>query len=122
MNPKRFVYLTLVLLLSLALASCERTTIADIIADPGSFKGKEVAIAGEVTNAMGASIGPFSKGAYEIDDGTGKLWVVSGDRGVPSRGAHVGVKGKVSQSVTVMGRNYATVMMESGRRLDKSAR
>jgi hypothetical protein len=119
MNPKRLVYVAALLVMSLGLVSCEKTKIGDIIADPGSFKGKEVAIVGEVTNAMGASIAGFSKGAYEIDDGTGKLWVVSNDRGVPSKGAHVGVKGKVSQSVTVMGRNFATVMMESDRRLDK---
>ena len=75
----------------------------------------------KVTNSMGASIGPISAGAYEIDDGTGKLWVISDKRGAPSKGAHVGVRGHVSQSVTIMGRNLATVVQESGRRAEKSA-
>ncbi len=119
MNPRRFAYLVAMLLLCLGLASCERTKIGDILLDPGSFKDKEVAIAGEVTNSMGATIGTFSKGAYEIDDGTGKLWVVSGNRGVPAKGAHIGVKGRVSQSITVMGRNFATVMTESDRHLER---
>ena len=119
MKRFRMPYLIGLGLLCLTLAGCERTKIGDIISDPGSFKDKEVSVVGEVTNSMGASIGSFSKGAYEIDDGSGKLWVVSDKRGVPSKGAHVGVRGRVSQSVTVMGRNFATVMMESDRHLEK---
>ena len=36
----------------------------------------------------------LGKGAYQVDDGTGKLWVVS-DKGVPRKGARVGVRGKI---------------------------
>ena len=119
MNPKRITYLAALLLMAMGLASCERTKIGDILADPGSFKGKEVSIAGQVTNSMGGSIGPISAGAYEIDDGTGKLWVISKERSAPSKGAHIGVKGHVSQSVTIMGRNFGTVLQESDRRAAK---
>ena len=121
MNLKRITYLVAIVLMALGLASCERTKIGDILADPGSFRGKQVSIVGEVTNSMGGSIGPISAGAYEIDDGSGKLWVISDKRGVPSKGAHVGVRGEVSQSVTIMGRNFATVMRESERRAEKSS-
>jgi len=99
--------------------SCTQTKISDINADPGSFKNKEITVAGEVVQSMGASLGSFSKGVYEISDGTGSLWVYSESRGVPSKGAHVGVKGRVAQSVTVMGHNYATVLQESDRRIEK---
>lgn len=112
---------TAILLLAIGLYSCTSTTIGDIAADPGSFKNKEVLVTGEVTQAVGASIGSFSRGVYEISDGTGNLWVYSENRGVPSKGAHVGVKGRIKQSVTIMGRNYATVLQESDRRLEKTA-
>ena len=117
MNLKRILYVVALVVLSLGLVSCERTKIGDITADPGSFANKEVNIAGTVTNSFGAVIA----GAYEIDDGTGKMWVVSEHRGVPSKGAHVGVKGRIVPTITVMGRNFATAMRESDRKIDKSA-
>jgi hypothetical protein len=113
---------TLIAIVSLGiiLISCSQTRIADITADPGSFKNKEVTVAGEVVQAVGASVGPFSEGVYEISDGTGSLWIYSDKRGVPTKGAHVGVRGRVAESITVMGRNYGTVLRESDRRIVKA--
>src|SRR2546427_10988663 len=119
MSPKRTVSICLILLFGIVLASCERTRIGDITSDPGSFKNKEVAVAGEVVQAMGASIGTFSKGVYEISDGTGTLWVYSESRGVPSKGARIGVKGRVEESVTILGKNYGTLLRESDRHLER---
>jgi hypothetical protein len=113
---------TAVAILAVALCACTPTTIRDITADPGSYKNKEVTVVGEVTQSVGASIGSFNKGVYEISDGTGNLWVYSDSRGIPSKGAHVGVKGRIAQAVTIMGHNYATVLQESDRRLEKPAR
>ena len=110
-----------VVVVALLLCACTPTTIRDITADPGSYKNKEVTVVGEVTQAVGASIGSFNRGVYEISDGTGNLWVYSESRGIPSRGAHVGVKGRIAESVTIMGHNYATVLKESDRRLEKPA-
>ena len=114
--------LVAILLIGMTLSSCNRTMIGDITADPGSFKNKEIMVAGEVVQAVGAEIGSFNRGVYEISDGTGSLWVYSEKRGVPTKGAHVGVKGHVAQSITIMGRNYGTVLQESDRRIEKSAR
>ena len=36
----------------------------------------------------------LGRGAYQVDDGTGKLWVVS-DKGVPRKGSRVGVRGHI---------------------------
>ena len=44
-----------------------RQTSAKINADPDRYRGKEVGIAGRVTDSYGA----LGVGAYEIDDGTG---------------------------------------------------
>ena len=120
MKSKAISYLSALVLFSFLLAGCDRTEIGDITADPGRFRDKEVSIAGEVLNSMGGSVGGFGAGVYEISDGTGKLWVYSQNRGVPTKGAHIGVKGRVTESVTFMGRNYGTVLRENDRRADKS--
>lgn len=112
MTAKRAAYFVIVLAMGLALVACERTKISEINADPGRFMDKEVNVAGQVTQ----SIGFMGKGIYQIDDGTGRLWVLANGRGVPSKGARVGVKGRISPTVTFMGMNYATVMRETDRR------
>jgi hypothetical protein len=112
MTVKKISYFLTLLTLGLLLVACERTKIGDITADPGNFMNKEVNVAGEGTQ----SIGFMGKGIYQVDDGTGRLWVLANGRGVPSKGAMVGVKGRVTPTVTFMGVNYATVMRETDRR------
>src|SRR5437868_5514150 len=102
--------------ISLFLISCQREKISEINADPGRFHGREVNVAGEVTQ----SIGVLGKGVYQVNDGSGSLWVYSETRGVPSKGAKVGVRGVVVPTFTFLGINYATVMRENDRRSSKS--
>ena len=90
-----------------------QTSIKKINADPGHYRGKEVGIVGRVTNSYGS----LGYGAYEIDDGTGRLWVVT-KRGAPSRGVRVGTKGYVQTGLTFGGRSYGTVMEETDRRAE----
>jgi hypothetical protein len=115
MNSKRTLYCLAVALFCLVLTSCDQTRIAAINADPGSYGNKDVMVVGTVTNSMGA----LGKGIYQIDDGTGQLWVYSNSRGVPSKGTRVGVKGRVKPTFTFMGQNFATVMLEADRRAEK---
>jgi hypothetical protein len=94
------------------LTACpSQTTISRINADPGRYRNKEVAIVGNVTDSYGV----LGNGAYEIDDGTGRIWVVT-RRGVPSRGARVGAKGRVYTGFNWGGRNFGTVLEETDRR------
>ena len=88
-----------------------QTTISKINADPARYRDKEVAIVGTVRDSYGV----LGNGAYEIDDGTGRLWVVT-KRGVPSRGARVGAKGRVYTGFNFGGRNFGTVLEETDRR------
>src|SRR5215510_11083327 len=88
-----------------------QTNIAKINANPDRYRGKEVGIAGRVTDSYGA----LGVGAYEIDDGTGRIWVAT-KHGVPSRGSHVGAKGYVHNGFNFAGRSYGTVMEEIDRR------
>jgi len=111
MNAKKLFYFATLLMLGLALAACERVKIGDINADPGRFMDKDVVIAGTVTQSIGA----LGRGVYQIDDGTGRLWVLA-TRNVPSKGAKVGVKGHITQSITFLGTNYATVLQETDRK------
>jgi hypothetical protein len=112
MKTRTLNYVIAVLLLGIFLVSCNQEKISAINADPGSFHNKEIQIAGEVTQSIGA----LGKGVYMINDGTGSLWVYSDKLGVPSRGAKVGVKGTVLPAFTFLGTNYATVVKEVDRR------
>ncbi len=112
MRTRKIFYFCVTLIIGFLLVACERTKISEINADPGRYMNKEVAVAGQVTQSIGA----LGKGIYQVDDGTGKLWVVANVRGVPSKGAKVGIKGHVKPTVTFLGINYATVMEETDRR------
>ena len=111
-QTKRLFHFALLAVLVLGLAACERTEISRIAADPGRYFDKEVNVGGRVTESYGF----LSYGMYQIDDGTGSLWVFADRRGVPSKGALVGVKGRITPTLTLMGRSFATVMRESDRR------
>ena len=104
-----FSFLVAALLLLTACPS--QTNIAKINANPDRYRGKEVGIAGRVTDSYGIP----GAGAYEIDDGTGRIWVAT-KRGVPSRGTRVGAKGYVHNGFTFNGRSYGTVVEETDRR------
>jgi hypothetical protein len=100
------------------MVACERQKISDILADPGRFNGKEIAVAGKVTSL---SVGAVGAGFYQIDDGTGKLIVISETRGAPAQGTTVGVKGRIIPTLTFLGKSYATVLRETDRKLVKSS-
>jgi hypothetical protein len=109
------LFLSLILAATLLLTACpKRETISKINADPGRYRDREVAVAGTVTDSYGL----LNMGIYEIDDGTGKLLVVT-HSGLPSRGAKVGAKGRIYTGVSYSGRNYGTVLEESERRAAK---
>jgi hypothetical protein len=114
-STKRIRILSVVLLVAgvLCLAGCpQRTTIERINRDPGRYAGREVAIAGRVVNSFGA----MGTGVFEVDDGTGRMWVYSQRFGVPGRDARLAVAGHIEQGFSFGGRNFATVLRESSRR------
>lgn len=106
---RRISLLTFPLLLVLFLAACGTTKIADVHRDPGRFAGKEVTISGKVTS----SVGIMKQGAFEVDDGTGKMWVLSDRFGVPAQDASVKVTGTVQTGATVGGQSFGTVLRET---------
>jgi hypothetical protein len=108
--------LSLALLLmaaTLVLAGCPtRTSIEKINRDPGRYAGREVAIGGRVSNSFGL----LGSGVFQVEDGTGQIWVFSQRYGVPSNGAKVGVRGTVSQGFSFGGRSFAVILKETERR------
>ncbi|HXM24229.1 MAG TPA: OB-fold nucleic acid binding domain-containing protein [Terriglobales bacterium] len=105
-----------VLLASLAallLAGCPpHESIAKINQDPARFAGKDISIAGRVTDSFGA----LGAGVFQIDDGTGTMWVFSKRYGVPGNGAKLAVTGRIQQGFAFGGRNFATILRETERR------
>ncbi|MEW5977514.1 MAG: hypothetical protein AB1898_17110 [Acidobacteriota bacterium] len=76
--------------MTLFLLGCEQKSINQILADPQRYANREVGIKGNVVQSYSV----LGRGAYQVDDGTGKLWIVS-EKGVPRKGARVGVQGKI---------------------------
>jgi hypothetical protein len=93
--------------LTLALSGCalgvRNAQVADLKYNPGRYYDKTVAIDGVVTSAWGVPLMPFK--LYKVDDGTGEVTVVAQDGRTPTKGAHVRVKGKVSEVATFGGQS-----------------
>lgn len=113
MRTNHRISLSLLLLIgTLLFTACpQRQSISKIMADPGRYRNKEVSIVGTVTDSYGV----LGQGTYEIDDGTGRMWVAT-RRGVPSRGSHVGAKGRILSGASFGGRSFGTILEESDRR------
>src|SRR4051812_5977707 len=98
-------------------ARSSRKSIADIEANPGKYQNKTVSITGIVRDADGVNIPIMGirGGCYKIDDGTGSIWVCT-EKGVPTKGAELTVKGKLQNGATIQGKNYGLVIMEKDRK------
>lgn len=92
---------------SIVASGCGSTRIGRILADPGRYQSRNVSVEGNVTNVVGA----FVAGVYQVDDGTGKIYVLS-TRGVPTKGVRVKVDGTVTPGVNIMGRSLGTAIRE----------
>ena len=87
------------------IAGCPtQTTVNKIQQDPHRFYNKEVALRGTVTESYGA----LGTGVYQLDDGTGKIWILSENYGVPSKGANVTVTGNVVDTISFAACTYAS--------------
>ena len=96
----------------LAMRGCTRgVKVADVLASPERYYGSEVRVEGVAYTGLPAVQG-YS--VYEIDDGSGKLWVVS--RGaVPTDGQALIATGRVNKSLHVGSVSLPTHLVEEGR-------
>ena len=93
--------------LAALLSGCALTTrnvsIAELKYNPGRYHDRNVAIDGVVTSSFGLPLVPFKM--YKVSDGTGEVTVLAQDGRVPTKGAHVRVKGKVGEVATFGGQS-----------------
>jgi len=98
------------LLLGIAIVGlngCSRTIhIKDLLDRPQEYSGKTVQIEGTVTQSIGA----LGTGAYEMDDGTGKIFVISKGSGVPREGAKTKAEGRFESVFNFLGRTMAAII------------
>lgn len=97
---------------AMVLSGCqtEVTPIKTLLDDPGRFDTQSVRISGTVGNSFSV----LNYGAYQVDDGTGTITVVSQKLGAPRQGATVGVAGEFRAAFT-LGAESAAVVMEKER-------
>ena len=91
----------LALVVLLSGCAVRRPSIAELKFNPGRYQDRTVAVEGVVTSSWGLPLVPFK--LYKVDDGTGEVTVVANDGRVPTKGARVRVKGKVSDVATFGG-------------------
>lgn len=95
---------------TLLLVACpSHESIESINRDPGRFQGQEVTVSGHVVNSFAV----MGIGAFEIDDGTGRLWVFSDKYDVPGQNASIAVTGRIEQGLSFGGRKFATILRET---------
>jgi hypothetical protein len=114
MKRTHLVILAVVLIVTVvALSGCGqgRTRISDILNNPNKYMGREVLVGGTVTKTYEVSVVIAELGAYQIDDGTGKIWVTT-QTGVPQEGRTVGVKATVSSGFRLAGETVGVVLRE----------
>ena len=85
----------LLAILAAGAAACAQS-IQKVTADPSRYRDREVTISGRVIDSYSVA----GRGAYHVDDGTGRLWVVS-EHGVPRTGANVKTRGTIREGVNL---------------------
>ncbi len=93
--------------LLIALTGCGTVKIRQLTHNPARYQNRTVRIEGNVTGGVGALVA----GGYQVDDGTGKITVIS-MRPIPSKGANVRVKGKYTSGVQILNRSFGNVIRE----------
>lgn len=92
------------------LSACSRTMrIGDLLDRPQEYDGKTVQVEGTVTQSAGV----LGTGAYQIDDGTGKIYVIARGQGVPREGAKTRAKGRFESLFNFLGRTMAAIVQGS---------
>ena len=92
----RRVALPVLVVGAMSSAACATRTINQVLADPGHYRDRQVKLSGSVVDSYSF----VGNGAYQIEDSTGKLWVVS-NGGVPRKGARVSASGTVREGFSL---------------------
>ena len=91
--------------------------IADLRDNPGRWQDRTISIDGTVTSSWGVPLVPFR--FYRVDDGTGEMTVMSQSSRMPTRGAHVRVKGRVNEMAVFGGDAIGLHLREESLRVQR---
>ena len=101
--------ISLILILA---SSCANPKILNIKNNIEEFKNQEVTLNGEVIETLAI---PFVRtGAYQLDDGSGRIWVLSA-KNVPERGNQVIVTGTITVGVELGGKRFGVMVKETNK-------
>jgi hypothetical protein len=89
---RRTAAVVILVLMSAGAVGCA-TRINSVLADPSKYRNREVKVSGTVLDSYAIA----GRGAYQLEDGTGRLWVIT-DRGVPRKGARVTARGVIREA------------------------
>ncbi len=106
---KYIAALAMLVIAMLLLTGCPTAKISDIEKDPSKYANKDVTISGHVATSYGA----LGTGMFQIDDGSGTMWVYSQNYGVPGNGNKVAVTGRISQGFSFGGRSFAIILKQT---------
>ncbi len=113
-NMKRvlsIIVLSALILLVFTTIGCSRaTSIGDILANPSQYEGKDLTIKGTVGETAWFAL--VEKGAYQLGDGSGTIWVIT-NQPPPQKGQSISTKGKVQSAFSIAGQSYGTVLVET---------
>ena len=101
LNSRLAIVIVMGALLSGCALGVRRPSVAELKYNPGRYQDRTVAIEGVVTSSWGVPLMPVR--LYRVNDGTGEVTVLSQGGRVPTRGARVQVKGRVSEVATLGG-------------------
>jgi hypothetical protein len=85
-------------------------SIADLQQRPARYEDRSVTLSGVVTDSWGVPLLPYK--FYRIDDGTGRIAVLSQSSRMPGKGERVRVKGRVSNVAILGGRSVGLHLRE----------
>lgn len=100
-----------IVFLALVIFACAASTrISDIRQQSRRYHNQIVTVSGVVKNTVTMPI--LGIGIYQIDDGTGTLWVKPKGT-IPFKGDRVSVTGKLKVGLTISGKSFGLVLIES---------
>ena len=95
-----------------ASVGCSGVKVSDILENPSNYEGKEVSVSGTVTDRYWIDLLGLKAGAYQIDDGSGEIWIITKQE-PPAKGGKASSKGTVSSAGKIGDRSFGTVINEA---------
>jgi len=91
-----------------------RMRIADIHRAPRKFHNQTVTIAGTVSNVITLPV--LKVGIFQIDDGTGKIWVKP-KHDAPYINERIAVTGTLKVGISIGGKDFGVIIFEADNEL-----